>query len=782
MSDHPANARVFFYGDDDLEARLSLLDDYLKDFDAADATPSTSEVATQKLLGSPRRLVEAYPVAPDEAEPKHMVLLSWLLHEEPLPPEEELALGVLDHLLMGTPTSTLYKAMIESNLGSALMGGGVQDELKQATFSVGLKGVKADDVGKVEDLAISTLAKAAADGFDADAIEASLNTLEFSLREFNTGGFPKGLSLMLAVMPRWLYGHGSPTDALRFEQPLASLKRRLASGEKVFEELLTRLVVENPHLATVELKPDAQMAERELRGEEAVLAQAKAKMSSADVERVIESTRELKAAQLREDTAEQLASIPRVGLADLERDVKLDPTSVQPLDGGGTMLTHPLPTAGVVYADVLLDMSRLPVEDLPVLRFLTNMLDEVGTSELDATAMQRRIGARTGGIAPAMLYEQPVGETVGTVGDPSQIVAHFALRGKATVEKAPQLFELLHDLLTDANLAGGQAKAVEMLRESEARLEAAFIESGNTFAGSRLSARNSLLGYVGEATQGYSYYLEVKHMLAQATDDWPALLARLEGVRDALLSQDGLVINLTADQAALDKVAPIASGFAARLPATPARAAGAPWKEAVELLPRVDEGYAITTQVNYVAAGGLLFEKDEPMDGAYYAVARCLSRGFLWDNVRVVGGAYGGGCSLNPSTGAFAFSSYRDPNLQGTLDTYGRSSDVLDELSASITDEALEQAIVGAVGDLDSPMTSQQRGFRALTHYLTGVTTEQRQLFRDQVIGTSRESFAAFASKLRDAEVRVAVFGSKEALEKANAQRGADEQISVTPV
>lgn len=206
----------------------------------------------------------------------------------------------------------------------------------------------------------------------------------------------------------------------------------------------------------------------------------------------------------------------------------------------------------------------------------------------------------------------------------------------------------------------------------------------------------------------------------------------------------------------------------------------AAWRDDVKLLPRIDEAYAITTQVHYVAAGCQLFEPGEEASGAYYTVARYLSRGYLWDNVRVVGGAYGGGCALNPSTGGFAFSSYRDPNVQGTLDIYGRSADVLDEAHAEMTDEALEQAIVGAVGDLDSPLTSDAKGYRALIQHLTGLTDETRQKYRDQVLQTSRADFKAFAEKLRSKSLKVAIFGAKEALEQANAKRADDEQIAIT--
>ena len=222
---------------------------------------------------------------------------------------------------------------------------------------------------------------------------------------------------------------------------------------------------------------------------------------------------------------------------------------------------------------------------------------------MNAVAMQRKIGARTGGLSTAMIYEQPTGPG-GTVADPLDLVAYLAVRGKATVDKSGDMFSLAHALLTDANLKDGQAKVVELLREKKSNLETAFISSGNSFAGARLAARNTLHGYVGELTQGVTYYEAVKEMLTQAKDDWPTLLGRLEKVRETLLSQEGLIINLTADPDALDAVRPTVDAFAAKLPKTAkADPTAVPWRKAVTLLPAVNEAYAITTQVHYVAAG-----------------------------------------------------------------------------------------------------------------------------------------------------------------------------------
>jgi Zn-dependent M16 (insulinase) family peptidase len=452
-------------------------------------------------------------------------------------------------------------------------------------------------------------------------------------------------------------------------------------------------------------------------------------------------------------------------------------TVVGELDGV-KLLTHALPTAGVVYADVLLDIAKVPWEELPLLRLLSRMLDEVGTSDMDATALQRRIGARTGGLGPSLLFEQPVAPG-GVVPDPLGIEAHLAVRGKATADKVEDLLELTHAILADAKL-DSPSKAVEMLKESKTRLESAFISSGNSFAGLRLGARYSLKGAIAEQTQGVTYYAAVSEMLELAQSDWPSLLARLEKLRATLLAKDGLIINLTADPAALESSMPALQKFVAKLPETSAHPAAPAWRDVATLLADANEAHAITTQVNYVAAATPLYAPGEKCDGASYVVARYLSRGYLWDNVRVVGGAYGGGCSLNPNTGVLSFSSYRDPNLQGTVDIYAGTAKVLDELELS--DEALEQAIVGAVGDLDSPMTSQSKGFRGLQHHITGVTTEIRQQFRDEVIATDRASFAAVAERLRGKALKVSVFGEQEALEKANAARGADEQIEVKPL
>jgi Zn-dependent M16 (insulinase) family peptidase len=186
------------------------------------------------------------------------------MNDRPFTPMEEITVTVLDHLLMGTTSSILRKTLMESGLGDSITGGGLSDELLQATFSVGLKGVKPENVDKVEQLILDTLNTVAKNGFEDDDIASSMNTIEFQMREFNTGSFPKGLSLMLGSMSKWIYDR-SPTEALKFEEPLAELKARISKdGSAVFQDMIKELLLENTHRTTVEMYPSKTLEEEQL--------------------------------------------------------------------------------------------------------------------------------------------------------------------------------------------------------------------------------------------------------------------------------------------------------------------------------------------------------------------------------------------------------------------------------------------------------------------------------------------------------------------------------------
>lgn len=771
---HPSNARVYFYGDDDPSKRLELLDEYLSEFSKIDVD---STVKYQPKIEEERRLDVPFPV--QEGTPaKHMVTVNWLLNDKPLSPEEELALNVLDSLMFGRSSSPLRKKLIESGLGEGLAGTGLSDQLLQATFAAGLKGVKPEDVSKVEDLVHEEIARLAEEGFDEGDIQAAINTLEFERREYNTGSIPKGLMMMIKMLDRWNYDQ-DPTDGVRFEKALQKLKDDIAAGTPIFQDLLKKYLVANKHKVTVEMKPDTELEKANQEWEESVLSKAKEEMSPGDIEDVIKLTAKLKEAQAAEDSPEAKATIPRLGLEDIEREVKVVPIEVERQADGVQVITHELQTAGILYANIGFDLSTIKEEDLVLVPLMTRMLTETGTKDLDEVELGRRIGTETGGVGVSTFTDAV--RTAGSISDLNNPVMYLMANGKATKDKIPNLLSLVHDVLLESRL-DNKKRAIEILKETKVRGETSVITAGNSYGATRLSARHNLLGFIGEATGGLTFVRNLATLLEEAESDWPKVQARLEALRDMIVQKGDVVIDLTGSQDVLESAKPHVQDFIEQIPASGEKGPKlADVWSASDLPPLKNEGFSVTSQVNYVVKGGPLFKPGEAVKGSHSVASRFLSTGFLWDNVRVIGGAYGGTMRISPTSGIAAFISYRDPNLADTLSIYDRAADVLAEEAAKLDDEELLKAIIGTIGSLDSPMAPDQKGFASMSRYLTNTTTEMRQKWRDEVLSTTKEDLIEFADKLRAVKTSgsTVVFGSQAALEGANEVLPGDSSLEI---
>merc|ERR1711966_461174 len=268
----------------------------------------------------------------------------------------------------------------------------------------GLKGVQPENVAKVEELVLATLAAAAEEGFTEDAIAASMNTIEFSMREFNTGSFPKGLSLMLGSMQEWVYDR-DPTEALKFEAPLAELKANIASdGAKVFQDMIRETFLENSHRTTVEMFPSKSMEAEQLQEEKDRLAKIKASLKDDDLQKIIDTTAELKQLQAAEDSLEDRLTIPSLDLSDIKREVTEYPIDVKENEAGTgvTVVRHELDsTSGIVYATLNVDVSSLPLEDVTLLPLFTRIMTETAIigaiGDMDGSRARAPLGAKSSG-------------------------------------------------------------------------------------------------------------------------------------------------------------------------------------------------------------------------------------------------------------------------------------------------------------------------------------------------------------------------------------------------
>jgi len=751
---HPSNARFFFWGDDNEEERLHQLGAVLDQFSAI--TPC-SEIALQARLPEPVFTEVAFPASEGEGE-KGMVVVNWL-GPDVMDMETGLAFRILEHILLGMPASPLRRALIESGLGEDIAGQGLESELRQLAFDAGLKGIAPEHAAKVEELVLATLRQLVENGIPSECVEAAINSVEFDLRENNTGRFPVGLAIMLRSLVTWLH-NGDPLAPLRFEAPLAEIKGRVASGEWYFEELIRCWLLENPHRVTVSLVPDTKLAEQQEQNEQERLALAVSAMSGTERETLARKAGELAEWQATPDSPEALASIPRLGVADLPRTNALIPG--EDLDAAAPIFFHALPTGGIVYVEAAFDLGGLDNSQFDLLPLFGRALLEMGTAQHDFVALNMEIARKTGGMDAGSLFVSRLGEEAAC--------AKLVIEGKTTPDKIDGLFALMEEVTTGPHF-DQKDRFLRMVLEEKARMEHGLVPAGHMVVAARLKAGFSGTGLLGERTGGVSYLLYLRELAEKTEKEWPAVLAALNDLRKALFFRSNLVFNITGMKEQQAPLCHHAAHFARALPPGEREGAG---ETLVRLSPRIlpaGEGLVLPAQVNYVGKGMNLFQHGYTWHGSAQVIIKHLRTGYLWERVRVQGGAYGCLCGLDRATGAFYMVSYRDPAVLPTLGVFDAAGAYLQKNLPS--GAALEAAIVGAVGELDAHLLPDAKGRMAFTRRLSGDTDELRQQVREEILGATARHFREFGEALEafSAKGHVCALGGK-AVERVAAEGG----------
>ena len=748
---HPSNSRFFFWGDDPEEERLAIVARALAGKGHCDVD---SSISLQPAFAAPTRVTRAYPA---EKGAKCLFTVNWLTGKRG-DLERTLTLEMLQHILEGMPGSPLRRALISSGLGEDTTGDGLQMDLAQTSYSTGLKGVAEEDLPRAEELIFSTLKELAEKGIDKSLVEAAVNTVEFSYRESNTGNFPQGLAAMLQCLATWLYDE-NPLDSLAWEKPLASIKERLAKGDPVFEEAIRTLFLENPSRATVVLTPDEGLAARIEEEEAARVSAAQAAMSVKEREEVVRITRELQKAQATPDTPEALASIPSLGLGDLPSHNRLTQRAIQETSDF-TMVGHELPTRGVAYMNLLIPLPKLPVRLVPSLSLFLRTFRDVGTARRDYTELGALIAAKTGGLGASLTM---VNHTDGN------LRCYLNLAGKAVSSKVQDLFDILNEILLepikDKDVLSQRLK--EMLLEDKAGLEQDLVASGHKAASTRVLTHFSPAAVIGEAMDGIHYLNTLRSRLDNWDTALPQLLEDLDELRRLLVVARPGVVHCVGSTDDMENVARLAEHVWHALPGG-ARVDGT---QCISLAAPVGaEVFATPSQVNYVAKGCNLKALGYSYHGSAAVIMRHLARSYLWEQVRVLGGAYGAFCSLDRTSGNFVCSSYRDPNVEKTVAVYDSMADYL--AGISLTREDLTRAIVGTIGDLDLYRLPEARGAYSLGRWLAGESDEALQALREEILSTTNDDFRAFAPILKEAASK----GETCVIGGANAARAAEEK------
>jgi hypothetical protein len=420
---------------------------------------------------------------------------------------------------------------------------------------------------------------------------------------------------------------------------------------------------------------------------------------------------------------------------------------------GAGILYHDLFTNGILYLDLGFNLHGLPQHSLPLVRLFGRALLEMGTETEDFVSLTQRISRKTGGIVSKSFNSAVSGSR--------EAASWLFLRAKAMKEQASELLAVLRDVLLTVRL-DNRDRFRQMVLEEKARQEERLVPEGHHFVNLRLRSHFSEADWVSEQMQGVSYLAFLQGLTREVEDDWPGLLTRLEELRRALINRRCVLTNITMDEGNWREVEPRVTEFLGLLPA--ASTTTASWSP--NAFPGC-EGLTIPAQVNFVGKGANLFDLGYRFHGSAKVITRYLRTAWLWERIRVQGGAYGAFCLFGHLSGVLTFVSYRDPNLLKTLEAFDQTAGFL--RTVELNDDELTKSIIGTIGDIDTYLLPDAKGFTSMVWHLTGETREARQRLRDEVLGTTVGDFRSFADAIQEVAERglVKVMGSEGAIQAA---------------
>ena len=727
---HPSNARIIFYGDDPEDKRLELIRPYLDAFQGMKETPV---IEKQTPFTTAVHQTHSYATSANDSNAKSMFTTSWVL-PSPLDNQTLYTFTLLDLILLGTNAAPLRKALLESGLGEDITGGGLETHLLQMCFSIGLKGVDKQDLAEAEQLIYTTLEDLVQEGIATEDIQAALNTFEFELRENNSGGFPRGLSYWLKALNGWIYG-ADPISLIAFEAPLQALKDNLTQP-RYMENMIEHHFLNNHHRSTVVLHPDNQLASAKEEEEQAKLDAIKEQLNPEQIEALVHASQRLLQLQQEPDSPDAIATLPQLKRTDLAPKTDSIAMEVTPINESIELIEHPLFTNGIFYMDVGLDLRALSAEELPYATLLHSLFLELGTQKQSYTQLAQRIAQHTGG-----LYGSPFSALHH---DRQGYQTRFFLRGKCMPHQIQHLFDIYEDILIYP-LLDQPHRVKQLILEQKAELESALAPRGHVGVMTRLKAADHPAHWAEEQLGGIDSLLFLRTLSERLDSDWADIRSTLEAIHQKLLTTNSWIIHITADEKTLGAYRPCLEHF---LQALPKRSTTCPQEWQGSSYPE-KEALLIPSRVNYVGAQSNLIEQGYRLHGSSLVITRYLQTAWLWEKIRVQGGAYGGMCNFDHRSGCFVFASYRDPNLTTSIETYQKTGDYL--MQVKLDEEELTRSIIGAIGQMDAYELPDAKAYSNLKRYLTGYDLGIRQQLRDEVLATTEGDFHAFGTLLDQA-------------------------------
>lgn len=747
---HPSNSYIYLYGDMDMEEKLLWLDrEYLSQFDAEEID---SEIRFQEPFSEIKEVEIPYSIASDEEEEDNTYLSYSKVIGTSLDKELYMAFEILDYALLSAPGALLKKALVDAGIGKDILGS-YDNGIYQPIFSVIAKNANAGQKEEFVRVIENVLRDIAENGLNRKALEAGINYQEFQYREADYGRYPKGLMYGLQILDSWLYDDEKPFINIEALDTFAFLRSQMDTG--YFEELIRRYLLDNTHGAIVVVKPERGRTARMDKELSEKLQAYKAGLSEEEVEELVRRTHELEAYQSEPSTEEELATIPVLRREDISREIAPIYNEEMEIAGIPTVF-HEIGTNGIGYIDLLFDLSGVPEEMLPYVGILQAVLGIIDTENYEYGELFNEINVHTGGIGTSLeLYPN-----VTNVRE-KEFKATFEIKAKALYDKLPVAFAMMKEILTKSKLSD-EKRLKEILAMTSSRLLMRFQSSGHTTAALRAMSYASPSAKLKDMTSGIEFYQKVAAIEKDFDNEKEKLISNLEKLVKMLFRADNMMMSYTAERAGLEgleaQVADLKSGLFMEdlaLNQTPC----------VIHCEKKNEGFKTASKVQYVARVGNFIDNGASYTGALQILKVIMGYEYLWQNIRVKGGAYGCMSNFNRIGEGF-FVSYRDPNLKRTMEIYEGVAEYLRNFTVS--DYDMNKYIIGTMSNLDQPMTPAAKGDRSMNLYMNHVSAKMIREERNQVLDATQEDIRELAQvveAMMKAE-QICVIGSEDKIEE----------------
>ena len=746
---HPSNSYIYLYGDMDMAEKLDWLDrEYLSRFDKIEID---SAIRYQKPFDEVKELEMEYSISSEESEEDNTYLSYNKVIGNSLDEKLYVAFQILDYALLSAPGAPLKKALVDAGIGKDIMGS-YDNGILQPIFSVIAKNANLDQKEAFIKIIEDTLRNLAENGIDKKALEAGINYHEFRFREADFGNYPKGLMYGLQLFDSWLYDDEKPFIHMQAIPTFEFLKEQVNTG--YFEGLIQKYLLDNTHGSIVTVKPEKGRTARLDKALEEKLAGYKASLSEAEVKQLVEDTKGLIDYQEEEDSKEDMEKIPVLSREDISKEIA--PIYNEEKDVDGTrMVYHGVDTNGIGYVTLMFDLSGVPEEKLAYAGILQAVLGLIDTTNYEYGELFNEINVHTGGIGTSLELYADV-----TKAREKEFRATFEIKGKALFPKLDVLFNMMREILMESKLED-EKRLKEILAMLKSRLQMSFLSSGHTTAALRALSYDSPLAKFKDDVDGIGYYQTVKEIEEHFEEKKGELIANLKELSARLFRADNMMVSYTASEEGLEPVCEEIRKIARNLNEGP-KPEETP---CVIHCTKKNEGFKTSSKVQYVARVGNFIDRGVDYDGALQILKVILSYDYLWQNIRVKGGAYGCMSSFN-RLGEGYFISYRDPNLKKTIEVYEGIVDYLQNFTVDERD--MNKYVIGTISNIDRPMTPSAKGDRSMNLYMNRVTKEMIHKERMQILNAGQEDIRRMAEVVKavlDAD-QLCVIGGEEKIEE----------------